>query len=351
VLLIRTGAGGDRPLVDRGPQATNGGPPIVPGTGPGMYFAMEGFAGIQVDGPHGGLRNLTNGDEDYVMFNIFNGVALRDNVRESAVENVLIAHILDGLTVDASACPGAGGATTKFDTTKLALFGHSMGATIAPLTLANEPRFGASILSGAGASWISNVIYKQKPLAVGPAISLFLGYARERFPLLASDPVLTLFQWAEEPADPLVYTRTILREPPLGSAPRQVLMEQGIVDHYIMPPIADATSLSLGLDFAGDPLDVKSAEVGMLEPILSMLPYSGRKQVTFPVSGNFVPAGGGAPVTAIVTQHPEDGIEDGHEIVFQTEAPKHEYRCFLKGYAAGVAPLVPQGMTATSPCP
>ncbi len=350
VILSRTGAGGDRPLVDRGPQATNGGPPIVAGTGPGMYFAMEGFAGMQIDGPHGGLRNLNNGNEDLVMFNIFNGGALRDNVRESAVELALEAHIVDGLTVDATACPGSAEPNAKFDTTKLALMGHSMGATISPLTIAVEPRFGAAILSGAGASWIENVIYKQLPLDVAPAISIFLDYGSERFPLLAGDPVLTLFQWSEEPADPLVYTREILREPPTGFPARQILMEQGIVDHYIMPPIADATSLSLGLDLAGQALDVQSAEVGMLEPIESVLPYSGGKALSFPVSGNFKPPSG-SPVTAIVVQHPSDGIEDGHEIVFQTEAPKHEYRCLLKGYAAGTTPVIPQGMTANSPCP
>ena len=61
-------------------------------------------------------------------------------------------------------------------------------------------------------------------------------------------------------------------------------------------------------------------------------------------------ANGGAAVTAIVVQHPEDGIEDGHEVVFQTEAPKNEYRCFLQSYAAGVTPTVPKGTTADAPC-
>jgi hypothetical protein len=89
----------------------------------------------------------------------------------------------------------------------------------------------------------------------------------------------------------------------------------------------------------------------MLDPIQSVLQYSGRKQIAFPASANFSPPGGAPPTTAIVVQHASDGIEDGHEIVFQTEAPKHEYRCFLAGYAAGVAPVVPQGVTATSPCP
>jgi len=54
--------------------------------------------------------------------------------------------------------------------------GHSMGATITPLVLAFEPRFRAAVLSGAGASWIANLLYKQEPLALAPAIELLLEY-------------------------------------------------------------------------------------------------------------------------------------------------------------------------------
>ena len=57
----------------------------------------------------------------------------------------------------------------------------------------------------------------------------------------------------------------------------------------------------------------------------------------------------GAKVTAVLTQHAEDGIEDGHEVVFQTEAPKHEYRCFLEGLKTG-APIVPGPGGALDPC-
>jgi hypothetical protein len=49
----RTGAGGDRPLVDRGVRGANG-MPLEPGTGLGRDFAREGVAGISWDGPHGG---------------------------------------------------------------------------------------------------------------------------------------------------------------------------------------------------------------------------------------------------------------------------------------------------------
>src|SRR5262249_44009794 len=160
-----------------------------------------------------------------------------DNVRESAAEYALFAHVLAGLTLDVSDCPGTT-SPAKFDATKVGLMGHSMGATIAPLVLAAEPMYKAVVLSGAGSSWIENVIWKQLPLPIKPAVELLLRYTTldPARTIQDDDPVLTLLQWSAESADPVVYTRALLQEPAKGQSPRHVLMEQGIVDHYIMPP-------------------------------------------------------------------------------------------------------------------
>jgi hypothetical protein len=174
------------------------------------------------------------------------------------------------------------------------------------------------------------------------------GYSSQRRTLTRGDPVLSLLQWAIEPADPLVYTRALVAEPKSGESPRQILMEQGIVDHYIMPPIANATSLSLGLDLAGKELDTTNAELVArpeLYPLSSVIGFSGRASVSFPVSGNVA-----SGVTAIVVQHPSDGVEDGHEVMFQTEPPKAEYRCFLQSLAKGGAARIPDG-TLGAACP
>lgn len=320
VVMVRTG--GD-PLVDRGvhPVAHGGG---TPGSGPAGEFAKEGYAGVTVDGPHGGLRNVTKGDEQVLMFNILNPRAMRDNVRQSALETILLAHMLDDVTIDASGCPGAGG-TVKLDTQQLALMGHSMGATVAQPAMAYEPRFKALILSGGGASWLANLVHKQKPLNVPQVAELVLNYGKYRRKLTEQDPVVSLTQWAGDPSDAPAYNQMMTE--------RNVLMLQGIVDHYIMPPIANASSLSLGLDLAGDPLDAETAELASLRPLEPLLAFSGRERVKYPVQGNHGKA------TAVVVQHVEDGIEDGHEVVFQTEAPKLQYRCFLRSLLLG-APVV-----------
>lgn len=340
-VFIRTGGGGDRPLVDRGVHTDPGGPAIEPGSGLARTFAQAGFAGLSVDGPHGGLRNITHGDEQFLIFNIQNPDALRDNLRQSALELALLAHVIERLAVDVSSCPGAitpGGGPARFDVAHLALMGHSMGGTIAPLVLAIEPLYKAVLLSGAGGSWIENVMHKRKPLLVKGFAEILIGYADLGLELTAHDPLVSLLQWAGEAADPPIYARANIAEPH-ARAPAHVLMMQGIVDNYITPPIANALSLSLGLDLAGEPLE---PTFGALAPLV------GRSVVELPVSGNRSAAG--ASVTAVVLQHQEDGIEDGHEVVFQTEAPKHAIRCFLESWAQGGTPRVPVRGDEASPC-
>jgi hypothetical protein len=355
-VMSRTGAGGNRPLVDRGTQATNGGPPIVAGSGPAMYYAAAGFAGMSIDGPLGGLRNPTDPDtannEDYTVFNVANPVALRDNVRQSAAELSLAASIASSLTLNVTACPGANtpeGGPARFDAGTLAIMSHSMGSTISPLTLAFEPRYRAAILSGAGGSWIENIVYKLDPLPLQPILSDLLGISPgSGYTLGEGDPLVNMFQWAAESADAPVYdSRTIHH--PVDAPAHNVLKVQGIIDHYILPPICNATTLSLGLDLAGPELDSTTPGLASYTPLDAVIDLSGRKLITLPAAGNVTTVDGGL-VTAIVTQHPSDGIEDGHEVIFQTDPPKHEYMCFLLSLAAGQTPLIPADAPALSPC-
>ena len=342
-VFIRTGGGGDRPLVDRGVRTAPGEPSTDAGGGPARMFAAAGFVGVSVDGPHGGLRNVTGGDEQFLMFNVTNPHALRDNVRQSALELIRLVDVLEALTPDASACPGAA-AEAELDTSILALMGHSMGATIAPLVMAVEPRYRALILSGAGGSWIANIVHKKSPVDVKPLAEAIVGYGPQGLELHEHDPVLSVLQWAGEAADPPVYGRSLITAPG-ADAPRHVLMLQGIVDTYILPPIANATSLSIGLDLGGAPLDAGHPDLTDLPALEPLLPLAGRARIELPAATNR------APATAIVVQHAEDGIEDGHEVAFQTDAPKYQYRCFLAALAAGEPPVVAAPAPLESPCP
>jgi hypothetical protein len=318
MIFSRTGGGGDRPLVDRGVHLEAGGD-AMPGTGPALELARVGFAGVSVDGPHGGMRNVTGGDEQFLMFNVENPTALRDNVRQSALELAVQARML--ATMQVPDCAETG--TARFDTTQLALMGHSMGATIAPLAMSAD--FEGLVLSGAGGSYIENVIHKLSPVPVRGFAELLLGVAGS-WELTEHDPVVSLLQWAVEPADPPVYA---------SSVAQPVLMLQGIVDTYILPPMANALSLALALDLAGEPLDATNPELASFTPLEPLLVHSGGARVPLPASGS------------VVVQHPEDGIENGHEVVFQTEAPKRQYRCFLATLSRG--PTITTGLDDACP--
>lgn len=337
-IFVRTGGGGDRPLVDRGVRDADG-MVLVPGTGPAQEFAAVGVAGISIDGPHGGLRNVTGGDEQLLIFNITNPPAMRDNIRQSALELVVLANLVGNVSIDTSACPGATQPAT-LDAGRLALMGHSMGATIGPLAASIEPSIRALLLSGAGGSWIENILYKQKPLPVLPLARLIVGYTRASAQITQLDPALALLlQWAGESADPQVYAHRVVDQPLAGDSSRHVLMMQGIVDTYILPAIANGLSLPLGLDLAGPALESTDPRSAVFTSVADALPLVDRTSIAYPASANRTV--GGTTVTAVVTQHPEDGIEDGHEVMFQTAGPKHQYRCFLEDFAAGRAPVVP----------
>lgn len=338
VVFSRTGGGGERPLVDRGPRAIAGGPAIRAGEGPARTFAQAGYAGLSIDGPHGGLRNVTRGDEQFLVFNVLNPPALRDNLRQSALELMLAADIAAALDLAGGECPDLDAThargRVRIDAATMVLMGHSMGASILPLAFALEPRFKAAILSGAGGSFINNIIFKRKPLetrAVAEAILGFNGRTLTRF-----DPVLSMAQWAAEPSDVPPYAALYDAALNEGSAARHVLMLQGIVDNYIPPPVANTTTLSLGLDLAGAALDAGAPMTESVPPLVDLLPLTARRQIDLPARGNRA----GGTVTALVVQHAEDGIEDGHEIMFQREEPQRQLQCFLVTLARGV-PQVP----------
>ncbi|MCC6807279.1 MAG: hypothetical protein IT381_07635 [Deltaproteobacteria bacterium] len=349
IVYMRQGGNGVVPLADRGVHPMNHAD-AVPGSGPAQEFAKVGYAGVSLDGPHGGLRNYTGTDEQLTLFNFFNPIAMRDNMRESAIEIDLLAAILPTLTIDASACAagplGAPGAAVKLDTKELVLFGHSTGAWITPIAAAFEPRFKNVIMSGAGASWVENILFKRMPVDVKVVAKGILEYGSIDRELTEFDPAVMLAQWAADPSDPQNYAPHIVDRPPEES--RNVLVFQGIVDSYIMPPIANALNLSAGLDLGGAGLDAASPALADLPPYGALSPLIGRGAVELPASLN---RNGTRPVTAIVVQHEKDAIEDGHEAMFQREEPKYQYRCFLRTLKDDGAPRVPVGINSPDVCP
>ncbi len=338
-VFVRTGGGGDRPLVDRGPRPIAGGPSDPPtGAGPAAELTAAGWAALSWDGPHGGLRNVTNGDEQFLMFNILNPAGARANIWQTALEAAMLRRAATTIFNDAAACPGTNDALIRLNTEESAIVGHSMGAWVAPLAMALDPAFGAAVLSGAGGGWIENAVFKQKPVAVRPLAELLLGYGDIDRALTPHDPALTLLQWAGEAADPQVFGAHAM------TPPRSVLVVQGIVDRYILPPISAALQVAMGLDLAGPGLETSAPELDGMMSLAASLMLAGRSERPRPVSANRDGR------TAVVVHWPEDGIEDGHEAFFQQAGARRQHRCFMQALASGGTPTI-DNAADDAPCP
>jgi pimeloyl-ACP methyl ester carboxylesterase len=336
VVFARTGGGGDRPLLDRGVRVEGG--EDVPGTGFAVEFARAGVVGVQLDGPLGGIRNPDGADEQLAIFNITNPDALLGNLQQSAAELAWLPALLEGLLLDLSACPGTEG-PSRLDAEELVLFGHSMGATIGPVAAALQPRYRALVLSGAGGSWIHNVVLKEKPLPVRGIAATILQEPTEA--LDRWHPALSLLQWAGEGADPPLFG-PVLR----ADGGRHVLMIQGILDRYILPPIAQATALSLHLDLAGEDFDATDAP--QFAPYADVMPWVGA--VNLPLPTSLAQGTEAEPRTAVVVQHLEDGVEDGHEVAYQLPQARRQVQCFVESWVAG-SPQVVAADPSGSDCP
>ncbi|MFO0724282.1 MAG: hypothetical protein U1E65_10895 [Myxococcota bacterium] len=335
VLFIRTGAGGDRALVDRGLRDAAGA--AVPGTGPAVDYAAEGWAGISIDGPLGGLRNAGGADEQFLVYNFNNPEALRDNIRESALELLHLARAIPSFSVATGTCAEPKVASARFDPRHLVLAGHSMGASIAPLAFSMSGAFEGTILSGAGASALENLVYKQKPLNVRGFAELLLGYPNRGVELTEFDPVASLVQWATEPSDSQIFAPQLSQQ--RQQKPLHVLMFQGIVDHYIMPPIVHPLVRAMQLDMVGPGIDATVPEIASFLPLASVVASEGRRRLDGTAQANLQDGASGA-----VIQHRSDGIEDGHEVMFQTPEAKDEVRCYLKSLSDSAPRVTASGL-------
>jgi len=385
VVMARTGAGPGGSwvdsIVDRGPTL-GGDCKTQVCRGPAEVFTSVGYAGISIDGPLVGISGTQPDEfnEDLAIFDFLNPDALRDNIRQSAVELTLVPDILQHLKIDLGQCEGAGTGDARFDLSHMALFSHSMGSTISPLALAADPRYGAAILSGSGGSLIQNVLYKTQPLPVS-AGGLLFGYAVSACDLSPRDPQLSLLQWALEPADSESYARRMVSDlgpPGTWATPhaRDVLMIQGLVDHYILPPIADVMSLGEGLDLGvgpgscnddrycdKDPVHGEVAAQGY-PALADLLGLSGHRVLALADAGGNVAWPPNVPpptpprnLTALVVQHridenrePGTCSVDGHEVIFESLLARHQYACFLHDFLNDETPRVRTSGDLFTPC-
>ena len=206
-------------------------------------------------------------DPDGLFYNFLNPRAARDNVAQGSADLFGIVHWIvasGGL----SAAQSPTGSAIQLDETRIAMMGHSQGATHTALMVSHEPNVKAVVLSGVGGHLTSSLLTKTSPVDIAAIVPIGLQDPDSGFRLAAGifNPALSIIQSVFDPVDPINYARHLRREV-LPSTPggQHVFVTYGVADTFspektqlaylvagqlpfVTPVVSDPSSIS---DFAG----------------------------------------------------------------------------------------------------
>ncbi len=334
LLFYAAGQGGSyTEIFDRSPSAE-----VEAGEGPGKLLAQRGIACLGIEAHLTGPRHHLGSTTGYEFYNPLNLAAMSDNVRQGAAEYTYLIKVAERLAIDPTLCPEAdSGAADSFfyDPANFFFWGHSTGATIGHLVLAVEPGFRAGLLTGAGASWIESLIYRQDPLPYAEIMKWVLN----AHDFNEYHPIMTLFETAIDTSEPANFDPLWTTDPLGGGSPKDVLLVGDYPDAIVSPAMIEGMAVAAGFDLAGD--ELQPGTVDALETL------AGRGQVSLPVAGNL--AVGGADYTGVLLQYVAS--DDGHDLVFTQDALRYQTTCFFANIVNTGQATVPVGNTdVTAAC-
>lgn len=248
--------------VPQGPMPANGWPVVLyhHGTGGDCYsfindgtahhLAAAGVAAIGIDAPVHGTRKPAADSADLLFFNISNVLAMRDNIRQGAVDLLVLERFVTAFSREA---PGPW--PVVFDADNVFAMGHSQGGLTVPLMLPLAEHVRGAMLSGAGGSITASILYKTAPLDIPELARAFLALEADE-PLDAFHPVLALVQAFSDVADTTNYAPYLFRWD--GGRGVDVWATQGLEDVYAPKQATDALVTALGLQPMGrlfEPVD------------------------------------------------------------------------------------------------
>jgi pimeloyl-ACP methyl ester carboxylesterase len=193
---------------------------------------------IAIDMPeHGSRRGTGEGsdqDPDGLFYNFLNPRAARDNVAQGSADLFSLVQWVvatGGLTAGQSPT----GDAVQLDRTKIALMGHSQGATHTALMFSHEPEVIATVLSGVGGHLTSSLLTKTSPVDIASIIPIGLQDPDSGFRLAAGifNPALSIIQSVFDSVDPINYARRIrLRRVPATTGGQHVFVTYGVGDTF-----------------------------------------------------------------------------------------------------------------------
>lgn len=323
-------------ILPKAAAPAGGYPLVVYGHGTGGSFKSglsdlaalpaAGTAVLTIDLPqHGSRKNGSDMGSDELFYNFTNPRAARDNVAQGSADLFSLVYWARSAAGDAASPFGQ---AFHFDPNKLALFGHSQGATHVSLALPYENDAIGAVLSGVGGDLSEALTTKKSPIDIASAIPLVLGDpeagAEKSCPncIGSNHPVLALLQSFFERVDPVNFAPQ-LPKPPIGTTPKHVFMTYGIGDTY--SPEASQQAYAI------------AAQFGMVQPVLA--PFAAVKPVAPPLKSNVQVVQDSFYTQGARQYQPAQG-EDGHFVYLS--GGKADWERFLGDLLAGEAPVIGQ---------
>lgn len=274
-------------------------------SGEPMRMAMIGIDQV-LHGP----RDPEHSDPEITFFNMNNLEAARDNVKQGGADDFQLLRLIENFAIDKAPTTGR---PIRFDKNRIYFVGHSQGGLTGPLFVAAEPKVKAAVFSGAGSVLILSLLNKRAPTDIAALVEGLLAE-----PVAEDHPLLNLLQVYFESADPNNYGPLMFKEPLSGLAPKSVFQTLGLTDNYTPDPNIAAFALSLGVQ----PVGTRYYNIDGLD----LTPMSWGQR---PVQNNV--AGGKA--TGVLQQYVQDPTSDGHFVIFDLWAGRHDWTRFLASHA------------------
>ncbi|MFO0724287.1 MAG: hypothetical protein U1E65_10920 [Myxococcota bacterium] len=289
----------------------------------GDALAKLGIAVVGYDGVLHGPRDPTGSNPDTNFFNLGNIRAARDNVRQGAIDNVVMTKLItSGITIPSDVLNGDPAA--HFDASRVGYLGHSQGGLVGVPFVAVEPSLKTAVFSGTGAILTITLEERKDPVDFQELFRSLLGLpAGEAIDDM--HPVLSLIQHFIEPADPIAYGPALLYDAP-GDHPPDVLFVEGMNDQYTPPrtheAVASATRAPLIAPVVRQPVG---------SDLIGLMPETG------PAKENIDTPKGKA--TAGLVQYPNQT----HFPIYESTAANARYTEFLRsGLLDGRAVVIAQ---------
>jgi hypothetical protein len=273
-----------------------------------VKFAVLGIDQVS----HGPRRGTSTRSPEDLFFNFLNPAAARGNPLQGAADQLSLMKF--AATID-----GSNGTPAMIDRDHLYFFGHSQGSTEGSLMLPFADGYKAAVLSGNGASLLEALLTKSRPVNIRALLPLALSDTTVAGSLGLYNPVLSLLQQWIDPADPLNFARSTVREPLMGHPAKHVFMTYGLGDNYSPPVTLDTYAIAGQLTH----IDPELTEIGTL-------------RAAAPIAGNE----GGGMITAAVRQYDPASGDDGHFVVFDVAQANDDMVRFFSMAASGDIPQI-----------